>query len=213
MSTVKLSPLVIGVCGGSGSGKTTLAAMLAERLSGRSPVVLCQDSYYRDLAHLPAEERDAVDFDHPDAIEWALLTGDLRRLKDGGGATPPVYDFTHHRRTGRETLGPSELIIVEGHLILAVEEVRDLLDVKIFLDVPREVMFLRRVRRDMIERGRSFLSVAYQYEKTVLPSLLSLVEPSGKWADVVLPDAAVPEGLDGLLGVCGFYGLASGKGA
>ncbi|MFL5422202.1 MAG: uridine kinase [Myxococcales bacterium] len=183
-----MQPLTIGIAGGTASGKTTVARRLVERLGNHPVAVLDQDSYYRDLADLPLEERARFNFDHPDAFDTALLVRHLTGLRAGNPIEKPVYSFTQHTRTG-ETLrvNPGDVVILEGILVLALEPVRELLDVKVFVDSDADVRVLRRVSRDIKERGRDFDGVVEQYFRTVRPMHFGFVEPSKRYADIIIP--------------------------
>jgi len=183
-----VQPLTIGVAGGTASGKTTVARRLVERLGTHPVALLDQDSYYRDLADLPLEERARFNFDHPDAFDTALLVRHLEELRDGKAVDKPVYSFTQHTRTGETVrVNPGDVVILEGILILALEPVRELLDVKVFVDSDADVRVLRRVSRDIKERGRDFDGVVEQYFRTVRPMHFGFVEPSKRYADIIIP--------------------------
>lgn len=179
-------PTVIGICGGSGSGKTTLASMLAASMGAGSAVLISQDSYYRDLGHLSMEDREVVNFDHPSSIDWSLFAGHIRKLSRRERVAVPVYDFVTHTRVSGKDVSPADVMVVEGHLIFDSEEIRPLFDLKLFLDAAPDILLLRRLRRDVSERGRSVDSVYEQYLKTVKPMFNEFVQTSRKWADVVL---------------------------
>lgn len=182
-------PLSIGVAGGTGSGKTTVAAEIVRRVGGDRIALLNHDRYYRDLSELPRDERDQRNFDHPEALETALLVEHLQLLRAGRPAPLPVYDFSRHVRTREvEWLAPRPVIVVEGILILAEPAVRELLDVKVFVDTDADVRFIRRLERDVRERGRTVESVVGQYLASVRPMHLEFVEPSRRWADVIVPE-------------------------
>lgn len=181
--------LVIGVAGGTGSGKTTVAGEIIRRIGSRRLVSLHQDRYYRDLAHVEPAERTQHNFDHPDAIEEELMVEHLELLRAGVRAPMPVYDFANHVRTSRtEWADPRPVILVEGILILAVPAVRRLLDVKLFVDTDPDIRLIRRIRRDLDERGRTVESVVEQWMKTVRPMHLEFVEPSKRHADLIIPE-------------------------
>ncbi len=183
------SPLIIGVAGGTGSGKTTVAQAIVERVGSDRVLEITQDRYYADLKHLPLTERNHRNYDHPDSIEGSLLAHHLRSLKEGLPAGLPLYDFNRHeRRQETETVSAKPVILVEGILIFALAEIRELLDTKIFVDTDSDVRFIRRLTRDMRERGRTLESVIDQWLETVRPMHLEFVEPSKRWADVIIPE-------------------------
>ncbi len=182
-------PLVIGIAGGSGSGKTTVANVILARVGSDRIAYLPHDAYYRDLSHLSTMLRLQVNFDHPDSLETELMIEHIRQLKDWCGVDLPVYDFTHHSRTDKTIrIEAQRVIIVEGILILAEPELRKLLDVKIFVDTDPDVRLIRRLQRDITERGRTTESVIKQYLETVRPMHLEFVEPSKRSADVMSPE-------------------------
>jgi uridine kinase len=184
-----VNTLCIGVAGGTGSGKTTVANEIVRRVGRRRIVTVNQDRYYHDLAPLDETQRIHHNFDHPSAIEEGLLVEHVRLLKTGRSAPLPVYDFTRHVRTAAtEIAEPQPVILIEGILILAIPALRELLDVKIFVDTDADLRFIRRLRRDMDERGRSLESVIEQYLATVRPMHLEFVENSKRWADVIIPE-------------------------
>jgi len=179
-------PIIIGVAGGSGSGKTTFCKKLIEE-SGQNMALICQDAYYRDLSHIPLKERNERNFDHPDAFDYDLLYQHLCILKRGEPIEVPEYDFVTHTRTGKfQLLHPEEFILFEGIMLFTYPRIRDLCDYKIFLEVDSDIRFIRRLERDTEERGRSVDSVIKQYLSTVKPMHLKFVEPSKKYADVVI---------------------------
>lgn len=181
--------MIIGVAGGSGSGKTTVVRRLIGELGGGYDVaVLHHDSYYRDASHLAPEERAAINYDHPDSLETELLIEHLEALLNGRAVEVPVYDFSNHIRTDRtERVEPRPVIILDGILILWDSRLRALMDVKLFVDADSDVRLGRRLSRDMEERGRSAEAVLSQYMETVRPMHLEFVEPSKRYADVILP--------------------------
>lgn len=180
--------LVIGVVGGSGSGKTTVARALCRGLDGVA-VLIDQDAYYRDLSHLEPDERRRVNFDHPDSIETELLVEDLTRLATGVAIDKPSYDFTAHVRVpGRVRITPHPVIVVDGILLFVDPRLRELFDIKIFVEVADDVRFIRRLQRDVAERGRSVEMVVEQYLTTVRPMHVEFVEPSRRHADLILPE-------------------------
>ncbi|MGB9800028.1 MAG: uridine kinase [Thermanaerothrix sp.] len=185
-------PLVIGIAGGSGSGKTTVANVILERVGRDRIAYLPHDAYYRDLADLPPNQRAEVNFDHPNSLETSLLIEHIQRLKQWQPIDLPVYDFTTHTRTSRTIrVEPKRVIIVEGILIFAEPALRELFDVKIFVDTDPDIRFIRRLQRDITERGRTTESVIKQYLTTVRPMHLDFVEPSKRYADVIIPEGGM----------------------
>jgi len=190
--------MVIGICGGTGSGKTTITKRIIEALSESSVQLLQQDHYYKDLPHLPLDERAKQNFDHPDSIDTPLFVEHVRGLREGRAIERPVYDFTKHERK-RETvrLEPRPALIVEGILIFECQALRELMDVKIFVDTDADIRFIRRLGRDIRERGRTAESVIQQYLSTVRPMHMEFVEPSKRYADVIIPEGGYNEvGID-----------------
>ena len=183
-----VKPLVIGIAGGSGSGKSTVARKLADALRQASVVFLDMDAYYRNLTHLSLEERRLVNWDHPDAFDLDLLAEQLETLADGRAIRKPVYDFvTHARREECELVEPADVIVIDGILLFTEARIRDLCDVKVFVDADADVRVLRRIRRDMRDRGRPLEEIIDQYLSTVQPMHLQFVEPSKRYADVIVP--------------------------
>jgi uridine kinase len=181
-------PFVIGVAGGSGSGKTTVVRRIVESLGDEQVTVLDHDRYYRDRNDLRLEERAALNYDHPDSLETDLMVRHLNELRAGNPVDVPVYDFTRHaRRSVTETIQPRKALIVEGILIFTDAALRTLLDVKVFVDADDDIRFIRRLTRDVAERGRTMESVIGQYQYTVKPMHLEFVEPSKRYADVIVP--------------------------
>ncbi|MBC7224127.1 MAG: uridine kinase [Anaerolineae bacterium] len=185
----KQPAIIIGVAGGSGSGKTTVAEEILQRV-GRDRIAYIQhDSYYRDQSHLTPEERAKVNYDHPDSLESELLVEHLKQLRAGHPVDVPIYDFTTHtRRPETRRVEPRRVILVEGILIFADRALRDMMDVKIYVDTDPDIRFIRRLQRDIRERGRSMESVIAQYLSTVRPMHLEFVEPSKRYADVIIPE-------------------------
>lgn len=181
-------PVVIGIAGGSGSGKTTVLRRIMEAF-GRGRIALLEhDAYYRDLSHLPFEERARFNFDHPDALETDLMVAHIDRLLAGEPIEKPTYDFTtHSRRAETETVYPHPVIIIDGILVLAEPELRRRMDIKLYVDTPDDVRLIRRIQRDLHERGRDIESILEQYQRTVRPMHLEFVEPSKRVADVIIP--------------------------
>lgn len=181
-------PVVIGIAGGSGSGKTTVIRRITEGLDTSAISVIEHDAYYKDLRHLSREERLAVNFDHPDSLETSLLLAHLKKLLQGESIEKPCYDFNRHLRFEEtERVDPTPVIIVDGILVLAEQQLAELMDIKLFVDTDADVRLLRRVRRDLKERGRSIDNILSQYEKTVRPMYIQFVEPSKRRADVIIP--------------------------
>lgn len=180
--------LVIGIAGGSGSGKTTVVNAITEKLKERV-VVIPQDSYYKDSSHLPMEERQKVNFDHPDSIDFDLLVSHLKELKAGRSIEQPVYSYITCSRSKTETItvNPAEVIIVEGILIFCCAELRDQMDIKIFVDADDDDRLMRVMARDIIERGKTVETVIQRYSRTVKPMFLQFIEPSKRYADVIIP--------------------------
>jgi len=182
-------PIIIGVAGGSGSGKTTVVREIIRGLGRGQVTVIHHDSYYRDTGHLPLEARARINYDHPDSLETPLLVTHLHRLMRGECVEVPVYDFAQHeRRPETERAEARKVVIVDGLLILWASELRELMDIKIFVDTDADIRFIRRLERDMAERGRSAESVVEQYLGTVRPMHLEFVEPSKRYADIIVPE-------------------------
>jgi uridine kinase len=189
MTALNAKPFFIGIAGGTGSGKTTVAANLAAGLPQGSVSTIDHDAYYRHNPDMPIEERQLVNYDHPDALDNDLLVEHLDLLRSGETANVPIYDFvTHLRRPESRLVEPTPMIIVEGILVFVDKRVRKRLDMKVFVDTDSDIRVFRRVRRDMRERGRTFDSVREQYYKTVRPMHLQFVEPSKRWADLIIAE-------------------------
>ncbi len=185
--------LVIGIAGGTGSGKTTVVEAIVEALEGATVSFIEHDAYYRDLHHLDFEERAAQNFDHPDAFETELMVEHIRRLRRGEAIEKPVYDYASHLRTQQTTrVDPAPVLVVDGILVLAEKQLRDVMDLKIFVDTDADVRLVRRIQRDIKERGRSPDSVLEQYMTTVRPMHLQFVEPSKRYADIIIPEGYNP---------------------
>jgi uridine kinase len=188
------TPLVIGIAGGSGSGKTTLARLILERVGIERIAYLPHDAYYKDLSDLPPNQRVTINFDHPDSLDTDLLVQQVRTLKDKQSINLPVYDFKTHTRTQNiRRIEPQPVIMVEGILIFAEPVLRALFDVKLFVDTDADIRFIRRLERDIHERGRTTESVIHQYLTTVRPMHLEFVEPSKRYADVIIPEGGLNE--------------------
>lgn len=189
-----MQPIIIGVAGGTGSGKTTVASRILDRVGTEHITYIAHDAYYRDLGHLPERLRAQVNFDHPDALETELLVEHLKQLRGGHPVEIPIYDFTSHTRTGEtRRVEVAPVVIVEGILVFVASDLRKLFDVKIYIDTDADVRFIRRLRRDLAERGRSVESVCEQYLSTVRPMHLEFVEPSKRYADVIIPEGGFNE--------------------
>ncbi len=183
-----MKPILVGIAGGTGSGKTTVARKIMENLPIGDAICIVHDSYYRDITCFDAKSAAEINFDHPDSLDTSLLVDHLIRLKRGEEIERPVYDYTTYRRLPtKETVCPKSVIILEGILIFAERELRNLMDIKVFVDTDADERLLRRLKRDVLERRRSLESVMSQYMKTVKPMHLEFVEPSKRWADVIVP--------------------------
>jgi uridine kinase len=181
-------PIVFGVAGGTASGKTTVATTILEAVGASQVAYLPHDAYYRDMSYLPLSERARLNYDHPESLETELLIEHVEQLVAGSAVPVPVYDFTEHRRTAETNLvEPSPIILIDGILIFTNRELRDLMDIKIYVDTDADIRFIRRLERDMNERGRSLESVINQYMRTVRLMHLEFVEPSKRYADVIIP--------------------------
>jgi len=185
-------PLVIGIAGGTGSGKSTVAKVIIDRVGANHIALLPHDAYYKDLVNLEPAQRATINFDHPDSLETSLLIQHIKQLKKFLSIELPVYDFKTHTRTESTIhIEPQPVILVEGILILAELGLRDLFDVKIFVDTDADIRFIRRLERDIAERGRTSTSVITQYMTTVRPMHLEFVEPSKRYADVIIPEGGL----------------------
>jgi uridine kinase len=190
---MKRKPLIIGVAGGTASGKTTIANAIMESINHPQMVIIQHDAYYRDVRHLPLAERAKINFDHPDALETDLMVRHLRELVAGRSIEMPVYDFSTHTRLKRGVIKkPAKVIIIEGILIFCEQALRELMDVKIFVDTDSDLRFIRRLKRDIEERRRSLESVIGQYLETVRPMHITFVEPSRRYADIIIPEGHNP---------------------
>jgi uridine kinase len=183
-----MRPIVIGVAGGTGSGKTTVVNRIVASIGDGTVSCIQHDLYYKDHPDLSLEDRGALNYDHPDALETSLLVEHLDKLRGGQAIEAPEYDFSlHARRKETQRIEPRRAIILEGILILVDQALRELMDIKIFVDTDPDVRFIRRLRRDLSERGRTMESVIDQYQKTVRPMHLKFVEPSKRYADIIIP--------------------------
>jgi uridine kinase len=181
--------ILIGVAGGSGSGKTLVARNIVRDLGSGRVVIIDQDSYYKNLENIPFLDRESRNFDHPDAFDNGMLTRHIRELLSGESVEQPIYDYTDHRRLDETRhIGEHLIIVLEGILIFTDAELRELMDIKLFIDADADVRFIRRLRRDLVERGRSVDSIIRQYEQSVRPMHMQFVEPSKRWADVIIPE-------------------------
>lgn len=193
--------VIIGVAGGSGSGKTTVVREIIRNIGSSQVTVIHHDSYYRDVTHLSFEDRTRINYDHPDSLETALLVAHLHMLRAGQSVEVPVYDFAQHNRSAEvEQAEPRKVIIVDGLLVLWDAELRKMMDIKVFVDTDADLRFIRRLKRDIQERGRSAESVIDQYTATVRPMHLEFIEPSKRYADIILPEGGYNRvGVDMLL--------------
>ena len=181
-------PIVIGVAGGTGSGKTTVSRAILQRVGASRIAFLEHDAYYRELSDLSLEQRQQFNFDHPDSLDNTLLIEHLDALCGGQPAAVPIYDFTHYsRKPETRTVHPQPVVLVEGILIFADKELRDRMDIKIYVDTDADLRFIRRIQRDIRDRGRSVETVVEQYLRTVRPMHLEFVEPSKRYADIIIP--------------------------
>jgi len=186
------APLVIGIAGGSGSGKTTVAQVILQRVGPDRIAFIQHDAYYKDLSGLPPTQRAEVNFDHPNSLETELMIQHVTRLKDGESVEVPIYDFATHSRTTRTyTVKPRGVILIEGILIFVEPSLRELCDLKIYVDTDSDIRFIRRLQRDISERGRTADSVVKQYMSTVRPMHLEFVEQSKRYADVIIPEGGL----------------------
>ena len=183
-----MKPLIIGIAGGSGSGKSTVAEKVAESLVEASVAFLDMDAYYRNFAHLALEERRRLNWDHPDAFDFELLASHLEQLGSGRAIDKPVYDFvTHTRSAETRRVAPANVIVIDGILLFVEQRIRDLCEVKVYVDADSDIRLLRRIRRDMMARGRPLEEILEQYLSTVQPMHLEFVEPTKRYADVIVP--------------------------
>jgi uridine kinase len=181
--------ILIGIAGGSGSGKTLVARNIVRDLGSDRVVIIDQDSYYKDLEDIPFRDRESRNFDHPDAFDTELLKRHIRDLLAGQPVRQPIYDYSDHRRLAEvRHIGEHLIVVLEGILIFTDPELRGLMDIKLFIDADADVRFIRRLRRDLVERGRSVDSIIRQYEESVRPMHMMFVEPSKRWADVIIPE-------------------------
>ncbi len=197
---MKNIPFIIGIAGGTGSGKTTVVNTIVQNLNSQNLVTIQHDSYYRDRSHLPPLERDKINYDHPDALETDLLVRHLKELISGKKVEIPEYDFaTHTRKEKGHIIAPAKVIIIEGLLVFADSALRELLDLKIFIDTDDDIRFIRRLQRDTKSRDRSIESVIQQYMETVRPMHNQFIEPSKKYADKIVSGEQNAEAIDMLI--------------
>lgn len=180
--------LIIGIAGGTGSGKTTVVRQIMDELKNEEVDVISQDSYYQDTSHLSMEERKKINFDHPKSIDFDLLVAHLKELKTGNSIEEPVYSFREHNRTKEtRTINPRKVIIVEGILILTHTDIRDMFDIKIFVHADSDERMIRRLKRDINERGRDLDEVLWRYQTTLKPMHQQFIEPTKEFADIIIP--------------------------
>ncbi|MBN2665589.1 MAG: uridine kinase [Bacteroidales bacterium] len=180
--------LIVGIAGGTGSGKTTVVKKVMEKFPDEKVVVIPQDAYYRDNGHIPLEERQKINFDHPDSLEFTLLIDQLEKLRNGQTIEMPVYSYlTCLRSKETITVKPARVVVVEGIMILCDSRLRDMFDIKVFVDADADDRLGRVIQRDIIERGRSVMAVLERYQETVKPSHLQFIEPSKRYADIIIP--------------------------
>lgn len=183
-----MKPFIIGIAGGSGSGKSTVARNVTKALHAESVAFLDMDAYYVNFAHLPLLERRKINWDHPDAFDWELLVSQLASLAAGVAIEKPIYDFVTHTRSDQTlVVPPARVVVIDGILLFTDPRVRDLCDVKVFVDADADVRLIRRIRRDMSKRGRALVEILDQYLTTVQPMHLQFVEPSKRYADLIVP--------------------------
>lgn len=180
--------ILIGIAGASGSGKTLVSNTIFEKLGSEKVIIIQEDSYYKDLANIPFNERTGKNFDHPDAFDHELLMDHMSQLLDGQSISHPIYDYTtHSRKSETKTVGPHTIIVLEGILILNEPRLRELMDIKVFIDTAPDICLIRRMKRDIKERGRDVDSVIRQYMETVRPMYFQFIEPSKRYADIIIP--------------------------
>lgn len=185
---MKTEAIIIGISGPSASGKSLLANTLVSELGSEQVTVISEDAYYKDNAHLPFSEREKMNYDHPEAFDHALLCEHLRVLRQGKSVNIPIYSHSKHQRLPEtRQVGKHAIIVLEGILLFTDKELRELMDIRIFMSTPLDVCLTRRLKRDVVERQRSFESVVHQYETTVRPMYLQFIEPSSKYADIIVP--------------------------
>lgn len=180
--------LIVGIAGGTGSGKTTVVRKVMEKLHREQVIVIPQDAYYKDNGHIPLEERQKINFDHPDSLEFTLLIEQLQRLKEGHTIEMPIYSYlTCLRSKETITVNPARVVLVEGIMILCDSRLREMFDIKVFVDADADDRLGRVIQRDIVERGRSVMMVLERYHETVKPSHLQFIEPTKRYADIIIP--------------------------
>lgn len=185
---MKKNVIIIGIAGASGSGKSLLSKTIIDELGSNKVAVISEDSYYRTLDHLPVSERAKINFDHPDSLDHKLMVEQIKQLQEGKTAQIPIYDFsTHSRKKETRKVSGHTIVVLEGILIFVDEALRQQMDIRIFMDTPSDISLLRRIYRDMAERGRTLESILEQYERTVRPMYLQFIEPSKRYADIIVP--------------------------
>jgi len=185
---MKKNVIIIGIAGASGSGKSLLAHTIVNELGSEEVVVISEDAYYKNLDHLPVRVRAKVNFDHPDSLDHKLMVKHIEQLQKGETVQVPIYDFsTHSRKKQTREVGGHTIIVLEGILLFADETLRNHMDIRLFMNTPSDVCLVRRIRRDMLERGRSLASILEQYESTVRPMFLQFIEPTKRYADIIVP--------------------------
>jgi uridine kinase len=193
-------PVIIGIAGGSGSGKTTIAESVVKAVGVDTVSLIQHDAYYRDLPHLALEERANVNYDHPDSLETELLIHHIEELRAGREIRRPVYDFSNHLRTSDTVLvRPEPVVVIEGILVLSERDLRNVMDLRIYVDADSDLRLMRRMKRDIFERERTLDSVINQYEQTVRPMHLQFVEPSKRYADIIVPNGGYNAGAVGTI--------------
>ncbi len=192
MKIKKLAPkktILIGISGGSGSGKTSIAKKIYKKLKKQSVIIISQDSFYKDQSHLSFQKRKKINYDHPDAFDSSLLYKDLIKLKQGRQVDIPIYNYGDYTRSKKTIeIGPARVVIVEGVLLFVYKKVRDLMDIKIYVSTDDDIRFIRRLKRDLKERKRTLNSITEQYLKTVRPMHHQFVEPTKRYADIIIPE-------------------------
>jgi uridine kinase len=180
--------VIIGIAGASGSGKSLLASTIVNEMGSSQVAVISEDAYYKDLGDMPLEQREQRNYDHPESMDHALLAEHLKSLKAGQGVELPVYDYSTHARTKQtRKVGQHTIIVLEGILLFTDETLRDLMDIRIYVDTPMDICLIRRLTRDLVERNRTIESILTQYQNTVRPMYLQFIDPSKRYADIIVP--------------------------